>query len=234
MTDSVPTPEARTWGFADLALLAGSVLPSLLAAALVAKLLKPILASEGLVAMLSQLVLYLGVLVGLYFVLRVRHGLRFWSSLGWRAPWEGMWQTALSGPLLALALSFLGLALKAPQGSKVLEKLITDQASLIAVGVGAVLAGPLFEELVFRGFAQPLLVRACGLFGGLLMCSLPFSLLHGPQYQWSWRHLLILVIASMVFGLIRHRTGSTAASTLAHAGYNLTFFTGLVLQRNLH
>jgi membrane protease YdiL (CAAX protease family) len=105
---------------------------------------------------------------------------------------------------------------------------------LIAVGVGAVLAGPLFEELVFRGFAQPLLVRACGLFGGLLMCSLPFSLLHGPQYQWSWRHLLILVIASMVFGLIRHRTGSTAASTLAHAGYNLTFFTGLVLQRNLH
>ncbi|MDX2269653.1 MAG: type II CAAX endopeptidase family protein [Bryobacter sp.] len=222
----------HAWGFADLALLIGSVVPSLLIAALFVKLLKPVLPSQGLLAMLSQAVLYAGILFGLYLVLRLRHHLSFWRSLGWRVPFAGMWQTALTGPVLALALSLLGYALKAPPGSQFLEKLIADRASLIAVGIFAVIFGPIFEELVFRGFAQPLLIRALGVFGGLLACSLPFALLHGPQYNWSWQHVLVLTLASFVFGLIRHRTGSTAASTLAHSGYNLTFFTALFLQRN--
>jgi len=204
--------------------------PSILIAALVGKAVAPLLPGKGLAAMCTQLVMYGGVLASLAAVLRLKYGLRFWHSLGWRAPWQGMLETALTGPLLALALAFLAYALRAPQGAMAIEELITDRWSLIAIGVGAVVLGPVFEETVFRGFAQPLLVRAMGLFGGLFACALPFSLLHGPQYKWSWQHLLVLTIASMVFGLIRHRTGSTAASTLAHAAYNLTFFSALILQ----
>jgi membrane protease YdiL (CAAX protease family) len=221
---------ATPWSFVDLALLIGMAIPSLLLAAVSGKLLKDLLPSKGLVTMAVQLVLYGGILFSLLVVLRVRHGLSFWRSLGWKIPWPGMWETAMTGPVLALSLTFLAYALKAPRGAMAIESLIGDRAGMIAIGLGAILLGPIFEELVFRGFAQPLLIRALGVFGGLLACSLPFSLLHGPQYQWSWQHLLVLTIASMVFGLIRYRTGSTAASTLTHAAYNLTFFSALILQ----
>lgn len=62
-----------------------------------------------------------------------------------------------------------------------LEELISDRASLIAIGIGAVLLGPIFEELLFRGFAQPLMVRALGLFGGLFVNAVLFALPHGPN-----------------------------------------------------
>ncbi len=214
----------------DLAILLGTVLPSLLLAGAAGKILASLTSSKGLVTMGVQLVLYAGILLSLFLLLRVRHGLGFWTSLGWRVPWPEMAQTALSGPVLAIALTLLAFALRAPRGAMALEQLIGDRPSLIAIGIGAVLLGPIFEELVFRGFAQPLLVRALGLGGGLLACALPFALLHGPQYHWSWQHILVLTIASMVFGLIRYRTGSTAASTLTHAAYNLTFFSTLILQ----
>jgi membrane protease YdiL (CAAX protease family) len=68
---------------------------------------------------------------------------------------------------------------------------------------------------------------------GLLVTALPFSLLHGPQYNWSWQRLLVLTLASIAFGLIRHRTGSTAASSLTHAAYNLTFLAGMLMQGDL-
>lgn len=225
-----PKKAEQPWTFLDLALVVGMAGPSILIAALIGKAVSMVVAAKGLVAMSTQMVMYAGVLLSLYGVLRIKHGLGFWSSLGWRVPWKGMLETAITGPVLAMALAFLAFALRAPQGAMALEELISDRASLIAVGIGAVLLGPIFEELLFRGFAQPLLVRALGLFGGLLVNALMFAIPHGPQYKWSWQHLLVLSIASMVFGLIRHRTGSTAASTLAHAAYNLTFFSALVLQ----
>jgi membrane protease YdiL (CAAX protease family) len=221
---------STAWSFADLAILIGMAAPSLLLAAGAGKLVAGLVPNKGLVTMAIQLVLYGGILLSLYFLLRLRHGLDFWHSLGWRIPWRGMWESALTGPVLAVSLTFLAFALKAPKGAMAIESLISDRLSLIVIGLGAVLIGPIFEELVFRGFAQPLLIRALGVFGGLLACSLPFALLHGPQYKWSWQHLLVLTVASMIFGLVRYRTGSTAASTLAHASYNLTFFSALVLQ----
>ncbi len=225
-----PKKAEQPWTFLDLALVVGMAAPSILIAALVGKGVSMLVSAKGLVAMSTQMVLYACILASLFAVLRVKHGVGFWSSLGWKVPWQGMLETAITGPVLALALAFLAFSLRAPQGAMALEELISDRASMVAIGVGAVLMGPIFEELLFRGFAQPLLVRALGLFGGLFVNAVMFALPHGPQYKWSWQHLLVLAIASMVFGLIRYRTGSTAASTLAHAAYNLTFFAALILQ----
>ncbi|MGD0578165.1 MAG: CPBP family glutamic-type intramembrane protease, partial [Bryobacteraceae bacterium] len=64
----------------------------------------------------------------------------------------------------------------------------------------------------------------------ILSTSLLFAALHGPQYAWSWQHLLLLVLASAAFGVTRARWNSTGASTLVHAAYNMTFFIGFLLQ----
>ena len=53
----------------------------------------------------------------------------------------------------------------------------------------------------------------------------PFAVLHGPQYGWSWRHIVLLVLVGIAFGWQRYRTGSSFASTAAHASYNAFMFT---------
>jgi membrane protease YdiL (CAAX protease family) len=225
--------ESPLWTYEDLGLLLGAALPCLVVSALSAKLLGLFIPQKGVVAALSQVILYAGLLGCLRLILSWRRGLSFWPALHWRLPWQGMLLTGLLGPLLALTMGLLALLLGAKKETVAMDALLGDRWSVIAIGIAASTAGPVFEELVFRGFAQPLLVRSLGLAGGLLATALPFSLLHGPQYNWNWQRLLLLTLASAVFGLVRQRTGSTAASSLTHAAYNLTFLAGMIFQGDL-
>jgi membrane protease YdiL (CAAX protease family) len=112
-----------------------------------------------------------------------------------------------------------------------LMDLLRDRVSLILVGAVAVTLGPLCEELAFRGFLLPLLIRSLSALPGILITALLFASLHGPEYAWSWRHLLLITLAGVAFGWMRYRSGSTATATVMHAAYNLTFFVGMVAQR---
>lgn len=225
-----PPEEPPVWNYEDLAILAGMVLPSLILAALAAKLLAAFLPQKGVVTAIVQILIYMGVTGSLYMLLKVRYGVDFWQAMAWRIPWRGMPWTALLGPALAFTMALLAVALNTPREGMAIDALLKDRASILAIGLAATTIGPLFEEIVFRGFAQPLFVRSLGLAGGLLATALPFSLLHGPQYNWNWQRLLILTLASIAFGIVRYRTASTAASTLTHGAYNLTFMAGIIFQ----
>ena len=60
---------------------------------------------------------------------------------------------------------------------------------------------------------------------------MPFALLHGPQYAWSWRHVLLIAVAGSAFGWWRVYTRSTGASALMHAGYNAVLVVGYLIGR---
>jgi hypothetical protein len=115
-----------------------------------------------------------------------------------------------------------------------MEDLIKGRASLLLLGFFAVTLGPLCEELAFRGFLQPLLVATFGAVGGVLLQAVPFAVLHGAEYAWSWQQLILMFVAGSAFGWMRHRTGSTAASTYMHAGFNLVVFAGMLLDSFVH
>ena len=85
-----------------------------------------------------------------------------------------------------------------------------------------VLLGPIFEELVFRGFLYPLFARSIGAWPAILATAIPFALLHGQQSEWAWQLLAPIGLAGVAFGWVRYKTGSTVASTLVHIGYNAT------------
>jgi len=105
-----------------------------------------------------------------------------------------------------------------------LRQMLSDPVArpmLIAFGITI---GPLVEEMLFRGILLPVAMRGLGVAGALALTSVPFALIHGPQYSWSWQHILLLVFVSVAFGMIRLRSGSTMASTLTHAAYNLMMF----------
>jgi membrane protease YdiL (CAAX protease family) len=135
-----------------------------------------------------------------------------------------------AGPVLALLIAVLGLALQTPEINMPIRDLLTDWTSVLLVGIFATTLGPLCEELAFRGFLLPLVARSLGRVAGVIVAALPFAILHGPQYAWSWRHVLLITLAGAVFGWVRLRSRSTFAAALVHAGYNLTFFSAYLFQ----
>lgn len=77
-----------------------------------------------------------------------------------------------------------------------------------------VLAAPLAEELLFRGFLQPLLVPRCGRALGLGATALLFGLGHGLAYA------LPIGLLGAFFGWLVERHGSLLPAIVAHALHN--------------
>jgi membrane protease YdiL (CAAX protease family) len=177
-----------------------------------------------------QSLLYVAAYGLLWLILMVRHSDSVWDALRWAVrPLTGG-RLFLAGFPLAFAAALLGWVLHAPKIDNPIVKFMSDPVSIFAVVVFASTIGPAAEEAVFRGFLQPIATRTFGAAGGIAGTSLVFATLHGFEYQWCWQYLLLVFAASIAFGWTRMRWNSTGASTLLHAGYNLMFFIGYLLQ----
>jgi len=218
------------WSFEDLALFIGAVFPALAGALLVVQPFH--FPNRGVQALVYQSSAYALMLGALYLLIAWRYRRPFWRSLGWTFELREAWLWVLAGPPLAIALAALAAVLHAPANPSI-QSLITDRSSMIAVVVFGTLVGPVFEELVFRGFLQPLLVRSMAAWVAIILTAVPFALLHGPGFGWAWQSVLIVGLAGVVMGFVRNRTGSTAAAALVHVGYNSTLFAGFLLQRSI-
>jgi membrane protease YdiL (CAAX protease family) len=230
-----PPPERDPfWGYSDLFLFGGLALPAMLAGFGLVKVafyllrFHPIRAAE---AVTQQFVGYLFLSLVLVVIFRLQYGRPFWRSLGWtRIPVPPMW-VLIAGWLTAFAVVLVGFLIRTPTSSNPMMELIQENRwGMILIGVFGITMGPLAEELTFRGFLQPLLVRTAGVPGGILLAAIPFGLLHIPEYGYSWRHALLITAAGAAFGWMRQYTGSTKAATLMHAAYNALFFAALFSQ----
>jgi membrane protease YdiL (CAAX protease family) len=120
--------------------------------------------------------------------------------------------------------------LHTPEIQTPFEKMLGDSpASRIAITVFGITLGPIIEELLFRGFLQPVMTSVMGVFPGILVTSLLFGALHLSQNAGMWQSGVIITLAGFAFGTVRHVSGSTKASSLMHIGYNsLPFFLTLL------
>lgn len=215
------------WSYEDFALFVGAMLPCFVLTRLI---ILPIhFRSRGVQVIAAQFVLYALALAIMYFLVAARYRRPFWRSLGWTFHFPGAVTCAVAGPTLAIALSLFAVTLHTPPDNAIPD-LITNRLSLILVMLFAVVIGPVFEELVFRGFLLPLLARSFGSTLGIVFTAIPFALLHVSTYGWTWQALLIVFIAGLVFGYARERTGSTVASTMIHMGYNGLYFGFLLVK----
>ena len=101
-----------------------------------------------------------------------------------------------------------------------LEQLEKQPFILAIFGVMAVTVAPLFEELLFRGFLQPLFTRTFGVIAGILITGVLFGALHAPEYKFVWQYAAAVSFVGVVLGIVRYRTGSIIPSTVMHACYN--------------
>ena len=159
----------------------------------------------------------------LYAIFRM-YGRPFWQSLAWTPPRMPVLMIVSAGMGAALVVAMVGTFIQTPTTENPMTQLLKDRLSIVLMAIFGVTIGPLCEELAFRGFVQPLLVRSFGPVAGIFGAAIPFGLLHFQEYGNSWKHALLISLAGAAFGWMRHATGSTMASTLMHSAYNALFF----------
>jgi membrane protease YdiL (CAAX protease family) len=220
------------WDYRDALAFLLLAIPTQLAGALIVRsvyLFSAVKPSKAFELLPGQFLGYALWFACLFLLLKGKYDRSFWRPLGWVTPSGSLILSLMLGVPLAFAIAALGALLRTPEIEMPFRELLSDRLSILLVGVSAVTIGPVFEELTFRGFLFPLIARTTGVAPAIVLTALPFALLHGPQYGWSWRHLLLITFAGCAFGCERYRTGSTLAAALMHSTYNATFFFGYLL-----
>jgi membrane protease YdiL (CAAX protease family) len=222
------------WSYADLVVFFGMAFPCLLTGELAVKAflwgfhIHPHSLAFELVP--AQFLGYGLLFFTLYLLLKVHYQRPFWPSLSWVATRPGVARTMLYGFVLAFGVALLGSLIHTPEIDTPMKQLLSDRSSIVLIAVFAVTLGPLCEELAFRGFLQPVLVRSFGAIAGIVLSAIPFGLLHLSEYGNSWRHVLLITVTGIAFGCVRHITGSTRSAAIMHAAYNFIFFATLFSQ----
>lgn len=228
-----PTPESYPfWGYLDLAAFIVIAFMALIAdQLLVGAFLSAVHVKPLFVMLPAQFLLYGFLLWMLSVIFRRYYGRPFWQALRWTPPGVSGSFLAACGVVVAFVVMFASVLLRTPDINSPMKELLSDKASVMLLAVFGTTLAPLCEELLFRGFLQPLLVRSLGAVPGVLLTAVPFGLLHLQEYGYSWRHGLLITLAGASFGWMRQRTGSTKAAVIMHAAYNLVFFMLLAMQQ---
>jgi len=231
-----PPPETYPfWTYVDLVLIAAMTLPCMaLGILLVRGVVWLFHRHPALVVMEllpAQILGYLMIFGAIAVMFRAQYGKPFWRSLAWVPAGVPVIAIALAGVGTAIAVAIAASLIGTPSTSNPMTDMMQDRTSLFLLTFFGIAIAPVAEELAFRGFLQPLLVRSLGPFLGILGAAIPFGLLHYREYGNSWRHAVVISLAGAGFGIMRHRTGSTRAAAAMHACYNTFLFLALYSTR---
>lgn len=229
-------PPAREpfWGYLDLALVLGLTFAFVILCSIPALVLfHGELPTDSPVLLLSSnVVLYVGLYIAFRLVFAFRHGKPVFRSLGWHRSNFNAWVMGIGGVVLAVSISGLASLVHTPKVPSPIDKLANSPVYLALFGVMAVTLAPLFEELFFRGFLQPLLSRTFGIIAGVLITAALFGSLHGPEYAWAWQYAVAVSLVGAVLGWVRVRCNSTIPATIMHACYNAAFVVAFVISKH--
>lgn len=223
------------WDYIDLALVLGLIVFGLAIITAITALImtdeKPVSVDLTVLVLPTTVATYAVVYLALKLVLGSRYGRPVFRSLGWRRSSFSLGIAAGGGALLGFSLSLLGSALHTPKVKSPFENLGATPLSFVLLALMAVILAPIFEELFFRGFLQPLLSRTFGAIAGILITAALFGGLHAPEYSWAWQYAFCVSLAGVVFGYLRYRTNSIIPCTVMHGCFNALSVIALAIQK---
>ena len=214
--------ERPFWGFAEVLLVAALFIPAVIAGSLAVQTVAPYLhgdAKLGVSLLIAEFIGYAIIFAALR-VLFARYGRPLFESLAWVPQPFRPHHLVVLGIVLAVAVILLGNLLGFPNVETPFDKLLSDAASRFAIAVFGVTLGPIIEELLFRGFLQPVLVDSLGVLPGILATSVLFGTMHLMQNAFIWQSGVLITLVGFVLGVVRHVSGSTRASAIVHVSYN--------------
>ena len=135
--------------------------------------------------------------------------------------------TVCSGLVFGAGFTAIWLAVSLAQAAIGVMSLVTTAIGV--VGAYAIVATPVFEEILFRGYLQSTLVASGVRFAYVnVIGAVLFLLIH--CLGWSFQGTLVanllsaypasLIVVSLLLGYVRHRSGSLLASIMLHMGNN--------------
>ena len=223
------------WGYSDVFLIAGLAIPCMFAGWAVVKVVMLLLHLHAAVPAeeaVPEMVIGYGLLFGaLALLFRIQYERPFWRSLGWMPARVGFLRNVIFGLATAYMVALVGHLMRTPAPSGPITEIMKGPSALVLVAVFGTTVAPLCEELAFRGFLQPVLVRSVGAVGGILITSVIFGGLHYSEYGQSWRSAVQIGLSGMAFGCMRQVTGSTRAATIMHAAFNALSFVSMFAQQ---
>lgn len=229
LRDDLALEPAPSWGALDIVVVIGAFCVAWLASGMVLGLvmifmhLTPDRLADARFLLPPQLFVYVVVFTTMYLLVGTRGQRSFWSEIRWNWP-KRRWPIYLPvGFLLALVIGFAQTKLPVPK-SVPMMKYFGTASSAYALGLLAVLAAPIIEELFFRGFLYPVLARAISNWPATLVVAVFFGFVHAAQLGWAWGYVLLLSFVGFVLTVVRARTHSVAASFVLHTAYNCTIF----------
>ena len=173
-----------------------------------------------LITVFAQLAAYLLVLGFMFSVVKRDPNRPFWPAIQWN--WPKNWPRYLVGGVV-LSFALQGFAHLLPMPKELpIDRFFQTTAEAWALSIFGMTLAPLLEELFFRGFLFPVLVRRLGMFVAIILTAATFGLLHAPQLARAWGPVLVVFLVGLILTITRAITKSVAAGVLMHIAYNGT------------
>ena len=173
-----------------------------------------------IVTVVAQMLAYLWILAFMVSIVKRVPGQDFGQAIRWN--WPKNWSAyLLAGMMLSFALQGIAHFLPIPKELP-MDRFFRTPGEAWALSLFGVTLAPLLEELFFRGFLYPVLVRRFGVAMAVLATAAGFSVIHAPQLGRAWGPVLVIFIVGMTLTLTRALTKSVAASLIMHMAYNGT------------
>jgi len=173
-----------------------------------------------LVSVAAQLCSYVLVLGFMAAVVKRDPNREFWKEVRWL--WPPAWSVyLLVGVALSIGLQAFAHLLPMPKELPI-DRFFQTRAEAWALAIFGMSLAPLMEELFFRGFLYPVLVRRLGIGVAIVLTAASFGLIHAPQLGKAWGPVLIIFLVGLTLTITRAVTKSIAPGFLIHVAYNAT------------
>lgn len=150
----------------------------------------------------------------------LRGGLRPAAYLGLRVPpLKGLWRWALYLGFFIGGFHLIEYALGRPFVTEFQVRVFSSADSVVLLLLAIVIAAPVFEELLFRGFIfHGMAHTRLGPLGAVVLCSALWSAMH---VQYAPVEMVMIFGGGLLLGYARWQTGSTYVPIALHALWNL-------------
>ena len=177
----------------------------------------------GLFAALLQLAVSFTTLGIVYSIVTIKYQIPFKDAFGiyfHKTPYffkQGILATIaimLSTTMISFIFSeFVGAAKQNPYTAMPEDK-------IKAIIFLAIFIAPIIEEIFFRGFMQPALVKTIGVFPGIVITALIFGISHTQYFDYN-AALVAVTTIGLILGITKYYTDSVMPGIFAHLFNNL-------------
>lgn len=146
---------------------------------------------------------------------------RSWRFVGLGATGWRPGPVATSAALGALAIALPSAGLLALGWSQIVPATPGSSLGAAAGALAVLIPAALWEELFVRGYAFSVLRERWGALPAIIVTSQVFGWMHMLNAGVSLRAVLVVILAGMFLGIVRHATQSLYAAWAAHLAWNL-------------